>query len=131
MNKVSRISPVEDVGMAPLVFDVLHDDATAPGLEELIEDVVIAISEHMGAIERRFTRGDMDGLRKSASDLAELAEQVGFLLLAGVAEDLVLLTARNDKAALAAVVCRVIRVGDASLAAAIDGELAPIAPNEG
>ena len=46
-----------------------------------------------------------------------VAEQVGMMSLASVARDVSLLALGNDDAARAAVVKRLVRIGDASLAA--------------
>ncbi|NOX40434.1 MAG: hypothetical protein GXP05_07940 [Alphaproteobacteria bacterium] len=126
MIDVSRLRIAEDVCIQPEALTILQSSLDDDGSHDVIERAVIEVAERMGMVEQALMLGDLDKLRKSARGLGAIGEQLGFLLLARVAEDVIICAERNDVSALHSVTERLIRIGDASLAAAIDGATLPV-----
>ncbi|WP_316649394.1 hypothetical protein [Ovoidimarina sediminis] len=80
-------------------------------LGRTLEDVAVRLSR----VERCWQRGEVGALRRTARALSEAAGQIGLTTLSRVALDVSQVTWRNDPAALAATVSRLVRVGEASL----------------
>ncbi len=122
---VSRLQIAEKVCIQTEALNVLHDSLGVDGSHDVIERAVVEVAERMGAVEQSLLLGDLDRLRRAARSLGSIGEQLGFLLLSRVARDAITCADRQDMNALHAVTERLIRVGDASLAAAINGATLP------
>ena len=120
MSVVSHLRIAEDVRIEAEAFHLLQSSLGRDASESVVERVVVEIAEKLGEAERAHAIADHDALTRTARALGAISEQLGFRLLAQVAQDLRHCTARRDAAALAAVLGRLLRVGDASLAAAIE-----------
>ncbi len=122
---VSRLRIAENVRIQFEALNILQSSLGEEGSQDVIERAVVEVAERMGAVEQSLLLGDYDKLCRSARSLGSIGEQLGFLLLAKVAQDAMICAERHDLNALHAVTERLIRVGDASLAAAIDGATLP------
>lgn len=118
---VARLQIAEDVCIQPEALNILQAGLGHEGTQDVIERAVVEVAERMGSVERALMHRDMDRLRRSARSLAAIGDQLGFQVLSNVAQDAIKCAERRDLTALHAVTERLIRVGDASLAAAIDG----------
>ncbi len=126
MIDVSRLRIAEDVCIQPEALTILQSSLDDDGSHDVIERAVIEVAERMGMVEQALMLGDLDKLRECVHGLGEIGDQLGFLLLARVAQDAIICADRGDMNALHAVTERLIRIGDASLAAAIDGVSLPV-----
>ncbi|MGB0439727.1 MAG: hypothetical protein ACPGFC_06435 [Paracoccaceae bacterium] len=81
-----------------------------------LEELVVRLS----MIERAFGQRDRPTLRKHARALASVARQIGMVGLTSVAGDVTRCLDDGDDTALAAIIMRLIRVGEASLTAIWD-----------
>jgi len=124
-TEISRLRIAESVCIQTDALNVFQDALGDDGSHDVIERAVVEVAERMGAVEQALLLGDLDGLKVSAENLGAMGEQLGFLLLARVAQDALACAERSDLNALHAVTERLIRVGDASLAAAIEGATLP------
>ena len=92
--------------------------------ESAAEDVVCRAIEELAIrlthCERLWRDGNLPGLRKSARSLIAIAEQVGMMSLARVANDVTQSIDIDDRAALGATLFRLIRIGERSLTAVWD-----------
>ncbi len=122
---VSRLRIEEDVQIQSEVLNVFQTGLGQDETQDVIERAVVEVAQHMGVIEQSLMHQDLDRLRQSAGQLAAISDQLGFSVLTTVSGDAIKCANRCDMTALHAVVERLIRVGDASLAVAIDGAFPP------
>jgi len=118
---VSHLQVSEQVCVRGESLRLLQSSLGAAASEDVIERVIIEVAERIGAIERALQLGDQAQLCKSARSLARIGDQMGLTSMAEVAKDAIICADRQDTTALYAVVQRLIRVGDASLTATIEG----------
>ena len=118
-NRISKLRVTETVQLRAEVFIRLQSEEENG--EDVIERTVVDVAERMGAAEHALKTGDHPRLLRCAGELRDIGENLDFRLLAQVAQDVEICADRRDFAALCAVTERMIRVGDLSLAAAIDG----------
>lgn len=88
--------------------------------DDKVERLVVDVAENLGAIETAVLASDFVGVLRLAADLQGICDRAGLLMLARIAGDLQVCARKADRSSLYAVTERAIRVGDASLAAAID-----------
>lgn len=122
---VSRLRIAENVYIEIEALTLLQDSLGYDGSQDVIERAVVEVAEHMGAVEQALMLGDLDSLCRSARMLGSIGEQLGFQALADVASNAIDCANEQNMNALYAVTERLIRVGDASLAAAIEGATLP------
>lgn len=120
MGDVCRLEPLESVKLDSVQLVVLAEQLGPKMAEETADTALEAIVTRVCAIEAAWEAGEFSRMAKSARLLVGAAEQVGLTSLVKVARDVVVLARTNDDAALAAVVKRLVRTGDASLAALWD-----------
>jgi hypothetical protein len=124
-DAIRRLQIAETAKIDTGALILLQQSLGVRGSEDVIERAVICVAENMGVVEQALITGDLPGMEAAAHNLVEVGEQMGFNLLATVARDLTFCTGRQDTAAQHAVAERLMRVGDASLVAAIEGAVLP------
>ncbi|MFQ5437650.1 MAG: hypothetical protein ACE5DK_02350 [Paracoccaceae bacterium] len=124
--KVSRLRIAEEVCINSNALNLLRAGLEGDETHDVVEHAVIEVARFMGAIEQAVDTENLDHLTDAAEGLSLIGERMGFLVLARVAQDAIACAERRDLNALHAVAERLIRVGDASLAAAIDGAMLPV-----
>lgn len=87
--------------------DVSAEDVVCRAMEEL--------ATRLTQTERHYRTGQRDEMRKSARSIGAIAEQIGMGGLAQVAGHVTRCMEAGDEIALAAVLARLIRVGERSL----------------
>ncbi len=87
--------------------DISAEDIVCRAMEEL--------ATRLAQTERHFRKGDVAAMRKSARSMVAISEQIGMTMLAKVARDVTHCVDTADHAALAAVLARLIRIGETSL----------------
>jgi len=125
MTQVSRLKIVESVAIKPEMMGIFRASIADGDAHDSIERIVVEIAECMGEIERGLVDLDFARLENAARSLGETSDMLGLLELARVSKNVVNCAARQDIPALYAVTERLIRVGDASLSATIDGATPP------
>lgn len=121
-KQISRLRIAEQVEISKEALALLHSSLGAGPSQQVIERATVEVAERLYRIETALVLGDFDKLRKNLRGLRSIGEQLGFNLLSVVAGDATRCINAEDMIALAAVIGRLIRVGDASLAAAIDND---------
>lgn len=88
--------------------------------EELVCRAMEELAVRLSFTERQFRQGKRAEMRQSARALATIADRLGMPVLARVAGDVIGCADRRDEIATAAVVARLVRVGERSLSAIWD-----------
>lgn len=122
---VARLEIAENVCIQTEALTLLRDCLGFDGSQDVIEKAVIEVAERLSAVEKSLLLGDIQNLKRAARSLGSIGEQLGFLLMAKVAQDAINCADQQNSNALHAVTERLMRVGDASLTAAIDGATLP------
>jgi hypothetical protein len=114
------LHPLEPVSLDAAVFQSLVPAWASPGglsvADDLFEDFVVCLS----SLETAWAVGEFGRLESQASKLASLSEDLGLEKCARLARQVIELKAAREDVALAAVVARVVRVGEASLASVLE-----------
>lgn len=92
----------------------------AAGAEEVVARALEELTGRLSRCEETFGAGEWGQLRRNGRAIVAIAEQLGMMLLARVARDLTQALDRGDGTALAAILCRLARVGERSLGALWD-----------
>lgn len=87
------------------------------------ERAIEEVAERICAIELAWRAGEFGRMAKTARALVAVAEQIGMTAVAEVAGDVRVALAARDDAALAAIVSRLVRVGDASIGQAARADM--------
>ena len=106
-NEAVRLDSEKLEALYNQLGDVSAEDVVCRAMEEL--------ALRLSQTERQFRSGDRDEMRKSARSIAAISEQIGMGALAKVASDLRRCAESGDYVAQAAVLARLIRVGERSL----------------
>jgi len=122
---VSRLEISEQVSVHADSLRLLQSSLGNVATQDVIERAIVEVAERIGGIEQALLLGDHEMLRKTARGLSTISEQLGLLALAKVAQDMISCTDKNDYNAMHAVKHRLVRVGDASLAATIESAVLP------
>lgn len=120
LEDVVFLHPVESVSLDSVEFQSLilasgSVNAMAQA-DDLFEDLIVCLS----AVEAAWSAGEFDRLASQAAMLAELSDCLGLSNSAAVARQVALLVGSGDDVALASVVARAVRVGEASLASVLE-----------
>jgi hypothetical protein len=114
------LHPVEAVTLDIGAFQssILHSDSVhaMAQADDLFEDFIVCLS----AIEAAWSSGEFDRLSSQTEMMVALCESLGLTHSAAVARQLTGLIRAGDDVALAAVVARMVRVGEASLASVLE-----------
>jgi len=88
--------------------------------EELVCRALEELAVRLSFTERQHRQGKATEMRQSARALATIADRIGMRALARVAGDVILCADRGDTVASAAVMARLVRIGERSLSAIWD-----------
>lgn len=99
-----------------LVEDAEVPGAFAPMAEDAVEDMVVFLA----GIEAAWAAGEFARLGTTLDSVATLSARIGLKDVATVAYQAVDLVDQKDEVALAAVIARLVRVGEASLATLLE-----------
>ena len=103
----------------PALIDPAEIDAPgsfAPIAEDAVEDMVV----YLAGIEAAWAAGEFKRLGTTLDHVATLAARIGLKDVAHVAQEALKLADAKDQVALAAVIARLVRVGEASLATLLE-----------
>ena len=115
-DKLAILCPSEIVSLEPFPLGEVEAGGVARHMEDAIEDMVVSLA----AIEASWAAGEFERLKRSLADAVELSERTGLPDVAHVARTAQGLIGGFDDVALAAVIARLVRVGETSLAALLD-----------
>ena len=103
----------------PALFDDAEADLAAgfsPVAEDAVEDMVV----YLAGIEAAWASGEFKRLGVTLDSVATLSARIGLKDVASVAHQGLALVETHDEVALAAVIARLVRVGEASLATLLE-----------
>ena len=90
--------------------------AFAPVAEDAVEDMVVFLA----GIEAAWAAGEFKRLATTLDSVATLSARIGLTAVASVANQALEVAESKDDVALAAVIARLVRVGEASLATLLE-----------
>ncbi|WP_397544007.1 hypothetical protein [Roseovarius salis] len=105
----------ETAGFDPGRIDDLFTQLGPAAAEELVCRTLEELAARLTHAERCHRRGRLDEMRKTARGLCGVSDQLGLVLLARVARDVIACAELGDRVALAATLARLLRVGERSL----------------
>lgn len=120
MDKVVTCRPVELIFVDPTRLLQLARDRGAPRAELIVGLAVEEIAERLAAAEAAWQAGEVSRLAKVSRSLVGLSEEIGLSTMAAVAAEVAANADARDPHTLAALVSRLIRVGEHSIAAVSD-----------
>jgi len=117
MGKVVHFRPVEMIFVDAEHLVDLARDRGGPRAEFIASAALEEIVERLTAVEAAWRAGEFQRLAKIARSVVGMSEQLGMQTVAVVAGHLARVAVANDHAAMAALVARLVRVGEGSLTA--------------
>lgn len=93
------------------LFDELGNVAAEDVVCRAMEELALKLAQS----ERLYREGEAARLRKAVRSMAAIAGQIGMVMLAKVAGDVICCIDQRDDIALAAVLQRLLRAGEASI----------------
>ncbi len=119
-ENVIVLCPSEVISIEPPeLFEVAQTGAPgvfAPFAEDAVEDMVVCLA----GIEAAWASSEFKRLATTLDTISTLSERTGLKDVAYVANEAAGLVDRKDEVALAAVIARLVRVGEASLATLLE-----------
>ena len=120
LEDVVFLHPVEAISLDAGALQSLELGSIAiaqpSAADDLFEDFIVCLS----SVEAAWATGEFDRLASQATMLAVLSDNLGLEQSAVVARGLASLVGTPDEVALAAVVARAIRLGEASLTSVLE-----------
>lgn len=120
MNDIAQLKPTEQVRVDPDQLSGLYHDLGEVAAEDIVCRAMEELALRLAHCERLYRHEEWVDLRKSSRSLIAIADQIGMSKLASVANDVTQCIDANDKAALAATLGRLLRIGEGSLSAIWD-----------
>lgn len=119
-NTITQLKMSEDVKIQPKSIKVLQKNLGLEGWQDVIERAVYEMSERLGRLEQAVLNDEVEKIRRISKSLIGISDQVGLDLFSKIAADVVYCSDKNDIAAVYSVTTRLLRVGEASLFAAVE-----------
>jgi hypothetical protein len=116
LKNVVMLCPREAVSLEPLSAAQAAPDAAFTLAEDAVEEMVVCLA----AVEASWAAGEFGRLHGLIRTLSEQAERTGLPDVVHVAGEAEALLGGRDQVALAAVIARLIRVGETSLATLLE-----------
>jgi hypothetical protein len=113
--QVYRLASHENAVLDRSRIEVLRQSLGASRCREVVEEVVFHLTERMSRLEAALIAGDVPEAVRLAARLASLSEQVGLADFSRVARELGTCLDAGDATATAAVLARLLRLGEGSL----------------
>ncbi|MEO9649564.1 MAG: hypothetical protein ABJ360_14240 [Roseobacter sp.] len=120
MDHVLKIKLTETVHVDQDKLGALYVQLGEAAAEDVVCRAMEELALRMSHCARLHDSGQWDDLRKCARSLIAIAEQIGMLVLARVAEDVLEALDARDVPAIAATLARLLRIGEQSLTAIWD-----------
>ena len=120
MDHLLKIRPVEVVHVDQDRLGELYAELGEAAAEDVVCRAMEELALRLSHCSRLHSSGDWDDLRKCTRSLIAIAEQIGMLVLARVAQDVLVTLDARDMPAVAATLARLLRIGEQSLTAIWD-----------
>ena len=119
-EQISTLMPLEPIRLDPDRLSELYCQLGEAAAEDVICRAIEELAVRLTYCNRLWRLNETDELRKSARSLIAIAEQIGMTTLARVAGDVTQAIDAQDSIAEAAILSRLIRIGERSLTAVWD-----------
>ncbi len=120
MDHVLKIRLKETVHVDQDKLGALYAELGEAGAEDVVCRAMEELALRLSHCSRLHRAGQWDELRKCARSLIAISEQIGMLVLARVAHDVLESLDAYDVPAVAATLARLLRIGEQSLTAIWD-----------
>ncbi len=123
VNVVANILTVmqaENVRLDPGKLGELYSQLGEAGAEDVVCRAIEELAVRLTHCERLWRQNNMVDLRKNARSLIAISEQIGMDAMASIARDVTVSIDNEDAPAVAAILFRLLRVGERSLTAVWD-----------
>ena len=123
MNVVANLLNViqtENVRLNPDKLGELYSELGESGTEDVICRAIEELAVRLTHCERLWRQNNMSDLRKNARSLIAIADQIGMTAMSAIARDVTVAVDNEDAPAVAAILFRLLRVGERSLTAVWD-----------
>lgn len=120
LTYLTYLNPDESVRLEARVLGELYLELGEAGAQNVVERAIEDLAQRLSDAEQMYRNGDYHALRKTVRSMVAVAEQIGMWSLARRAQDLVACIDAGDPVALAAVLGRLMRIGERSLNAVWD-----------
>jgi hypothetical protein len=120
MEHVLNIRLTETVRVDQDRLGALYAELGETGAEDVVCRAMEELALRLSHCGRLHASGKWDDLRKCTRSLIAISEQIGMLVLARVAKDVIETIDANDVPAVSATLARLLRIGEQSLTAIWD-----------
>lgn len=120
MNEVLKIRLTETVQVDQDRLGALYAELGEAGAEDVVCRAMEEIALRLSHCSKLHRAGQLVDLRKCARSLVAISDQIGMLVLARVAADVMEAIDGHDVPAIAATLARLLRIGEQSLTAIWD-----------
>jgi hypothetical protein len=120
VEQITTLKLAEPIRLDPDRLGQLYCQLGEAGAEDVICRAIEELAVRLNHCNRLWQRNEQDELRKSARSLIAIADQIGMTALARVAGDVTQAIDAGDSVAEAAILSRLIRIGERSLTAVWD-----------
>lgn len=117
---ILTVLQTENVRMNPDKLGELYAQLGHAGAEDVVCRAIEELAVRLTHCERLWRQDNMPNLRKNARSLIAIAEQIGMSTMAQIARDVTISIDNDDRPAVAAILFRLLRVGERSLTAVWD-----------
>ena len=120
MDQVLKIRLNETVHVDQDKLGALYAELGENAAEDVVCRAMEELAVRLSHCSRLHSAGKADELRKCVRSLIAISDQIGMLVLARVAHDVIETLDANDGPAIAATLARLLRIGEQSLTAIWD-----------
>lgn len=110
----------ENVRLNPEKLGELYAQLGEAGTEDVICRAIEELAVRLTHCERLWRQNNVPDLRKNARSLIAIADQIGMSAMSSIARDVTIAIDNEDPPAVAAILFRLLRVGERSLTAVWD-----------
>lgn len=120
VTNILTVMQTENVRLDPDKLGELYSQLGEAGAEDVVCRAIEELAVRLTHCERLWRQDKMVELRKNARSLIAISEQIGMTAMADIARDVTLAIDNEDAPAVAAILFRLLRVGERSLTAVWD-----------
>lgn len=120
VTNILTVMQTENVRLDPDKLGELYAQLGEAGAEDVVCRAIEELAVRLTHCERLWRQDKMVELRKNARSLIAISEQIGMTAMASIARDVTLAVDNEDAPAVAAILFRLLRVGERSLTAVWD-----------
>ncbi|WP_232281857.1 hypothetical protein [Roseobacter sp. SK209-2-6] len=120
MANLLNVIRTENVRLNPEKLGELYAQLGEAGTEDVICRAIEELAVRLTHCERLWRQNNVPDLRKNARSLIAIADQIGMSAMSSIARDVTIAIDNEDPPAVAAILFRLLRVGERSLTAVWD-----------